>query len=84
MPTITVSQEVYDRLAARAAANGVTVEDEVAGETTPRPTSNELNAHERAAILARLHAHSQSRAHLFPPGFVLDDSRETIYEGCGE
>ena len=26
----------------------------------------------------------QKRAHRYPPGFVLDDSRESIYEGRGE
>jgi hypothetical protein len=25
-----------------------------------------------------------ARADRYPPGFVVDDSRETIYEGCGE
>jgi predicted DNA-binding antitoxin AbrB/MazE fold protein len=25
----------------------------------------------------------QARAHRYPPGFVMDDSREKIYEGCG-
>ena len=32
------------------------------------------------ALLAR----AQSRADRYPPGFRLDDSREAMYEGCGE
>ncbi len=26
----------------------------------------------------------EARTHRYPPGFILDDSRESIYEGCGE
>ncbi len=26
----------------------------------------------------------QARANRYPPGFVMDDSRESMYEGCGQ
>jgi|ERR1043165_16390 hypothetical protein len=26
----------------------------------------------------------EARAHRYPPGFVMNDSRESMYEGCGE
>lgn len=29
-------------------------------------------------------AQVQARAQRYPPGFVMDDSRESIYQGCGE
>jgi hypothetical protein len=29
-------------------------------------------------------AEVQARAQRYPSGFVMDDSRESIYEGCGE
>ncbi len=29
-------------------------------------------------------AEVEARAPLYPPGFVLDASREAMYEGCGE
>jgi hypothetical protein len=29
-------------------------------------------------------AEVEARAHRYPPGFVMNDSRDSIYEGCGE
>ena len=82
MPTITVSQEVYDRLAARAAARGVTVEDELAEDAVPIP--QDLSLAEWQRLFDRHTAIVQARAKSYPPGFECDVSREAMYEGCGE
>ena len=86
MPHLTVPEDTFRRLAARAAALNISVDDLVqpaldrlaeTGTSTPEPLPltgdawhAELNAWKRDA---------QSRAGRYPPGFVLDDSRETIY-----
>src|SRR5208283_622620 len=87
MPYLTVPEDIFRRLAARAAALNISVDDLVqpaldrlADTATTAPVSQlpltgdawhaELNAWKRDA---------ESRAGRYPPGFVLDDSRETIY-----
>ena len=91
MPTITVPDDVYERLAVRAAAAGTTVEAialpilvRVAEEEPPLSPS-ELPfidwKKNMAALDAVIHTIMDGR---LPPDFVLDDSRESIYEGCGE
>ena len=87
MPHLTVTEDTFRRLAARAAALNISVDDLVqpaldrlaeTGTSTPElplPLTGdawhaELNAWKRDA---------ESRAGRYPPGFVLDDSRETIY-----
>ncbi len=91
MPTITVPDAVYQRLAARAAAAGTTVEAlavpalEYAAEVPPAETPNDVpfvvwkQNYDAMTELFRT-----TMASKLPPGFVLDDSRESIYEGCGE
>ena len=89
MPTITVPDDVYQRLASRAAAAGTTVEAIAVPALTqsaevPLLSPSELpfevwkKNHDAMIELFRV-----TLAHL-PPDFVLDDSRESIYEGCGE
>jgi len=87
MPHVTVPEDTFRRLVAKAAALNISVDDLVqpaldrlADAGTPTPVSQlplagdawhaELNAWKRDA---------ESRAGRYPPGFVLDDSRETIY-----
>ncbi len=87
MPYLTVPEDTFRRLAARAAALNISVDDLVqpaldrlaeTGTSTPEPPlpltgdawHAELDAWKRDAA---------SRAGRYPPGFVLDDSRETIY-----
>jgi len=87
MPHLTVTEDTFRRLAARAAALNISVDDLVqpaldrlaeTGTSPPEPPlpltgdawHAELNAWKRDA---------ESRAGRYPPGFVLDDSRETIY-----
>ena len=87
MPYVAVSDETFGRLTARAAALNICVDDLVQpvldrlaedGTSTleqPGPLTGdawwaELEAWTRDA---------ESRAGRYPPGFVLDDSRESIY-----
>ena len=87
MPRVTIPEETFRRLAARAAALNISVDDLVkpaldklakSGSPAPEPPfpligdawQTELKARKRDA---------ESRAGRYPPGFVLDDSRETIY-----
>ncbi len=95
MPTITVPDDTYQRLARRATELGTTVEALVApalervtqGSTpngTPATPPGDLPYDEWKQ---RFDSHMQAvhaRAHHFPPGHVTDVSRESIYEGCGE
>lgn len=96
MPTITVPDAVYQRLAARAAAAGTTVEalavpalEQAAevppGETPPTASPDDLTYSDWKKNMDALDAVIRTvMAGRLPPDFVLDDSRESIYEGCGE
>jgi hypothetical protein len=87
MPQITVPEETFRRLAAKAAAQNISVDDLVkpaldqlvdsctSATAPPLPLTGdawraELDAWKRDA---------ESRAGRYGQGFVLDDSRETIY-----
>jgi hypothetical protein len=87
MPHVTVPEDTFRRLSARAAALNISVDDLVkpaldrlaetgtAAPESPLPLTG-------AAWRAELEAwkrNAESRAARYPPGFVLDDSRETIY-----
>jgi hypothetical protein len=87
MPSITVPEDTFRRLAERAAANNVSVDDLVtsaldrlaeAGTPAPEPPPP-LTGDAWQAELAAWKRDAESRAGRYPPGFVLDDSRETIY-----
>jgi hypothetical protein len=82
MPHVTISEETFQRLAAKAAALNISVDALV------QPTLNQLAELESAlpltgdAWLAERLAwkrDAESRADRYPPGFALDDSRESIY-----
>jgi len=95
MPTITVSDDTYERITRRAAVLGTTVEALVvpvleqlghaaainghAVETPRQLSSNEWKTNFDAWM-----ADVEARAPLYPPGFECDVSREAMYEGCGE
>ena len=87
MPHLTVPEETFQRLAAKAAALNISVDDLVrpaldrlaesgtSASEPPWPLTGgawdaELDAWKRDA---------EDRAGRYPRGFVLDDSRETIY-----
>ncbi len=90
MPTITVPDAVYQRLAARAAAAGTTVEAvalpilEQAAEVPPASPNDVTFQEWKKNYDAMNELFRTTMADQIPPGFVLDDSRESIYEGCGE
>ena len=90
MPTITVPDAVYQRLAARAAAAGTTVEAlavpalEQAAEVPPASPNDVTFKEWKKNYDAMNELFRTTMAGQIPPGFVLDDSREGIYEGCGE
>jgi hypothetical protein len=82
MPHLTVPEDTFQRLAAKAAALNLSVDelvqptlDQLAEPDTAPPLTGEawqaeLNAWKREA---------ESRSDRYPASFVLDDSRETIY-----
>jgi len=95
MPTITVPDETYARIARRAEALGTTVEALVAPVleqmvTTPKPNGPpaeppvEMPYDEWKKGMEEWQARVLARAIDYPPGFECDVSRESIYEGCGE
>ena len=95
MPQLTIPAATYEKLARRAAALNVTVEqlvtpalERVAGgevENGHAPmSSGDLSYEQWKAQFDELLTTIHSRAGRYPPGFQADVSRESIYEGCGE
>jgi hypothetical protein len=87
MPHVTVPEDTFRRLAERAAALNISVDDLVkpaldrlaeAGPPTAEPPLP-LTGDAWRAELEAWKRDAESRAGRYPPGFVLDDSRETIY-----
>jgi hypothetical protein len=87
MPQVTVPEDTYRRLAERAAALNISVDDLVkpaldrlAEPGTPLPEPPQLLTGDAwRAELDAWKRDAESRAGRYPPGFVLDDSRETGY-----
>lgn len=87
MPTLTIPESTYDVLVKAAAARRVAPEalaaatlDQLAPAEPPGPPSREEWLRDFDAWIAEIRA----RPPLYPPGHVVDVSRESIYEGCGE
>ncbi len=87
MATLSVPDETYQRLSERAAALEIGV-DEFVRPTLERLASGVITGWEpRAPLdgdawLSEFDAWKQDaigRAHRYPPGFVADDSRDSIY-----
>jgi len=91
MATVRVKDEIYRRLAARAANQHTTVENLVeavlenlagaepqAGQGSSPAIQDRLRALEEWMEIVR------ERASRYPQDFVVDDSRESIYAGRGE
>ncbi len=87
MPHLTVSEDTFRRLIARAAALKISVDDLVrpaldrladTGTSTPE-SSLPLMGEAWHAELKAWKRDAENRSGQYPPGFVLDDSRETIY-----
>jgi hypothetical protein len=87
MPHVTVPEDTFRRLAAKAAALNVSVDDLIrpaldrlaeADSPTPEPPFP-MTGDAWYAELEAWKRDVESRAGRYPPGFALDDSRETIY-----
>ncbi len=87
MPQVAVSEDTYRRLAARAAALNISVDDLVKpaldrlaeADTTAGEPPLPLAGDAWWAELEAWKRDAKDRAGRYPPGFVVDDSRETIY-----
>jgi len=87
MPQVTVAEDTFRRLSEHAAALNISVDELVKpaldrlAETGPLLTEPPLPLTGEAwqAELEAWKRDAESRVGRYPPGFVLDDSRETIY-----
>jgi hypothetical protein len=88
MPQLTIPDDTYQRLACRAAALNMTVEQLVTSTLEQVAKSAEaggnLTEEQWQTRFDQLLATIRSRADRYPPGFQADVSRDSIYEGCGE
>jgi hypothetical protein len=96
MPTITIPDDTYASLVRYAAIHGTTPEGlalpviERAAriyERTHIPTPADpspLTGYAWQQQFAEFNQAIQAEAARYPSGFRLDDSREAMYEGCGE
>ena len=88
MATLNIKDDTYERLARKAISQHTTIEDFVEpvldrlAEMEPRPPLP--TPAEREKALADWMAQVEKRANRYPAGFAVDDSRESIYKGCGE
>ncbi len=87
MPDLTVPEDTFRRLAARAASLNISVEDLVqpvldrlaaTGSLLPAPLPP-LTGDAWRAELDAWKRDAESRAGRYPPDFVVDDNRETLY-----
>ena len=87
MHHVTVSDDTFKRLSLRAAALNVSVDDFINSaldilsqtETPLMASSLPLTGDDWRAEVEAWKQDAESRIGRYPPGFVLDDSRETIY-----
>jgi hypothetical protein len=87
MPKVSVPDDTFRRLAAQAAARNISVDEFVkpalerlaeSGDSEPEPTLP-LTGTAWQAELEAWKRDVENRAGRYPAGFLLDDSRETIY-----
>ena len=89
MPTIEVSEETYRKLERRAARLQTSVPEvvkpllDVPELPAEEPATPEVIA-ERRRKFREMMDFFRSQPPLYPEGHVVDVSRESIYEGCGE
>jgi hypothetical protein len=86
MPTLNIPEDTFDKLAERARKANVSVEDLVSSSLAELANGGPIHLPTAALSYAEWkgrfdawQALVQSRAGRFPPGFTLDDSRESIY-----
>ena len=84
MESLTIPVATYWSLEAQAALRNITVEELVllrlATPATPVPEPTvPLTGEAWQAVFDAMRRDAEKRADRYPPGFVLDDSRDTIY-----
>ena len=87
MPNVMIPDETYQRLVERAAAQNIPVDELITsavdygakyGPFPPDPPPP-LTGDAWIAAMDEMKREAESRAGRYPPGFVLDDSREAMY-----
>ena len=86
MPLLNIPDETYAELCAQAAVCHLSVEEYVLPLLAQAKLKAQLPLAGAAwdAAMAELEREARSRSDRYPPGFVVDDSRETIYFGGPE
>ena len=86
MALLNIPDETYAELSAQAAARQLSVEQYVLPLLTLAKPESQLPLTGAAwdEAMEELVEMARKRSHLYPPGFRVDDSRETIYFGGPE
>jgi hypothetical protein len=91
MPSVVIPEDTFRRLAERAAALNMSVDDLVkpaldrlAESEALTPASTPLTGDAWHAELETWTRDAEGRAGRYPAGFVLDDSRDTLYRERGD
>ncbi len=83
MPTVTIPDDTYAALSRKAAAVGLSPDEYIAlalSAAVPVPAPPKaLEGEAWWKAFEEFNREVQSRAHLYPPGFELDVSREAMY-----
>ena len=87
--TIRISSEAESRLRDQASAAGKELADYVAelverGAVASNGSLSTATAERRRSALDRFVARARQQSGRLPPGYVADDSRESIYKDRGE
>lgn len=85
MPTLTVSDETYQRITVCANARSLSVDQyldalSAVDSVTPPPTQP-LTGDAWREVMREMEERARERASRYPEGFRVDDSREAMYEG---
>ena len=83
MTTLTIPDATYQRLAARAAGQHLTVEALLDRLAAAEPAAVTPPTDGWQAKLAAVQTAASSRADRYPPGFRMDDSRDAMYPDAG-
>jgi plasmid stability protein len=79
MPAINLPDDLYQRLAQAAARRGQTVDEQACEMLAPHFPPDFPSREERDAAFEKHLELARARAHLYPPGFQLDISRDAMY-----
>jgi hypothetical protein len=79
MATLTIPDPIYAELSDEAQTAGLTIEELVL-QKLQRVAPTPLSRDDRRRALDEMQKAARARANRYPPGFRVDDSRETIYK----